>query len=223
MFTDLSSSIIFSSARCQGWGTEEANQEVLSHMAAICELPIRKFATQNAWESWLSAYHSSIGLWLKFAKKGAIAKSLTYQEALEVALCYGWIDSQKRSFDDQHFLQKFGPRGTRSIWSRINRSKAERLIRDGRMKAVGMAAVDRAKQNGQWDKAYDSQKTVLPPTDFMRALKAKPAAKAFFDSLDSQNRYAVLFRIHTAKRTETRANRIQNFVDMLERHEKLHP
>ena len=121
-------------------------------MAAVDELPIRKFVNQNAWESWLSGHHSSRGLWLKFSKKGAMAKSLTYQEALEVALCYGWIDSQKRSFDDQHFLQKFGPRGTRSIWSRINRSTAEQLIRDGRMQAAGLAAVDSAKQKGQWDK-----------------------------------------------------------------------
>ena len=191
-------------------------------MAAVGELPIRKFVNQNAWESWLSAHHSSIGLWLKFAKKSAIAKSLTYQDALEVALCYGWIDSQKRSFDDQHFLQRFGPRGARSIWSRINRSKAEQLIRAGRMKAAGQAAVDRAKQNGQWDKAYDSQKTVVPPNDFMEALRSKPVAKNFFDSLDSQNRYAILFRIHTATKAETRAIRIEKFVDMLERHEKLH-
>jgi uncharacterized protein YdeI (YjbR/CyaY-like superfamily) len=184
-------------------------------MAAVGELPIRTFVNQIAWESWLSAHHSSGGLWLKFSKKGAIAKSLTYQKALEVALCYGWIDSQKRSFDDQHFLQKFGPRGTRSIWSRINRSKAEQLIRDGRMQAAGLAAVDRAKQNGQWDKAYDSQKTIVPPNDFMKALKAKPAAKAFFDSLDSQNRYAVLFRIHTAKKVETRTNRIKSLLTCL--------
>jgi uncharacterized protein YdeI (YjbR/CyaY-like superfamily) len=192
-------------------------------MAGVGEFPIRKFVSKIAWESWLSAHHSSGGVWLKFSKKGAIGKSLTYQEALEVALCYGWIDSQKRSFDDQHFLQKYGPRGTRSIWSRINRLKAEQLIRDGRMQAAGLAAVDRAKQNGQWEKAYDSQKTIVPPSDFVKALKAKPAAKAFFDSLDSQNRYAVLFRIQTAKKAETRTNRIQKFVDMLDRHEKLHP
>lgn len=192
-------------------------------MAAVDEYPIRRFASKNAWESWLSAHHAASGLWLKIAKKGAVPKSLTYKEALEVALCYGWIDSQKRSFDNKHFLQRFGPRGPRSIWSRINRLKAEQLVQDGRMKAVGLAAVDRAKQNGQWDRAYDSQKIIMPPNDLIKALEAIPAAKAFFDSLDSQNRYAVLFRIQTAKKIETRANRIKKLVGMLERHEKFHP
>lgn len=192
-------------------------------MSDISGFQIRKFPDKKAWESWLSTHHASSGLFIKFARKGAKARSLTYQEALEVALCHGWIDSQKRSFDDQYFLQKFGPRGARSIWSRINRLKAEQLIRSGRMKASGLAAVNNAKLNGQWNRAYDSQKTIVPSADFMDVLDTRPAAKAFYDSLDSRNRYAILFRIQTAKRAETRTNRIQKFVDMLEHREKLHP
>ncbi len=186
------------------------------------ELKVISLKNQRAWESWVSAHLASTGTWLKLAKQSARTKSLTYQEALEVALCFGWIDGQKKSFDEHYWLQKFGPRGSRSIWSKINRSKAERLIREGRMEPSGFAAVESAKRSGQWDRAYDSQKTAEPPRDFLKVLNKNGRAKAFFGSLDSQNRYAVLFRIHNAKKAETRAKRIEKFVAMLERHEKLH-
>jgi uncharacterized protein YdeI (YjbR/CyaY-like superfamily) len=192
-------------------------------MASVDEYPIRGFATRKTFETWLSAHGDGKGLWLKIAKKGTGVRSITYQEALETALCYGWIDSQKRGFDDTYFLQRFGPRGPRSIWSRINRSKAEQLIRDGLMKPSGLTAVERAKKNGEWERAYHSQKTMTPSDDLLEALEANPAAEAFFESLDGQNRYAVLFRVQTARTAEARANRIQRLVEMLERKERIHP
>ncbi len=182
------------------------------------------FKNRKAWEAWIAKhYDSSEGVWLRLAKSSATLKSLSYQEALEIALCYGWIDGQKRAYDEESWLQRFIPRGPRSIWSKINRSKAERLVREGRMQQPGLAAIERAKQNGQWERAYDSQKTAAPAKDFEETLNRSPKAKAFFESLDSHNRYAVLFRIQSAKKPETRRRRIEQFVGMLERHEKLHP
>jgi len=143
-------------------------------------------------------------------------------EALDVALCYGWIDGQKKTFDDTTWLQKFTPRGKRSIWSKINREKVQRLVESGRMQSPGLEAVDRAKANGQWDSAYDSHRTAGVPDDLQRALDAHPKAKAFFATLNSANRYAILFRIQTVKRAETRAKKIEQFVGMLERHEVIH-
>ena len=141
---------------------------------------------------------------------------------LDVALCYGWIDGQKKTFDDATWLQKFTPRGTRSIWSKINREKVQRLVESGRMQSPGLEAVDRAKANGQWDSAYDSHRTAGVPDDLQRALDAHPKAKAFFATLNSANRYAILFRIQTVKRAGTRAKKIEQFVGMLERHEVIH-
>ncbi len=150
-------------------------------------------------------------------------KTLTYAEAVEAALCYGWIDGQGKSIDDTAWLQKFTPRGPRSVWSKINRQKAETLIASGRMQPAGLAAIERAKQNGQWDNAYDSHRTATVPDDLQAALDANAKAKAFFATLDSANRYAILWRLQTAKRAETRARRIEQFINMLENHEKLHP
>jgi uncharacterized protein YdeI (YjbR/CyaY-like superfamily) len=150
-------------------------------------------------------------------------QSVSYSEALEVALCYGWIDGQKKSDSENTWLQKFTPRGKKSIWSQINREKALALMQTGRMKPAGLEAVERARKDGSWDAAYESSSTATGPGDFQAALNKNEAAKAFFDGLDSRNRYAVLFRIQTAKKPETRAKRIQQFVDMLERHEKVHP
>ncbi|HSY92963.1 MAG TPA: YdeI/OmpD-associated family protein [Candidatus Binatus sp.] len=185
--------------------------------------PIRIFATQEAWAVWLAKNHrKSAGLWLRLAKKGSGLRSLNYGEALEVALCYGWIDGQKRGESDQAWLQRFLPRAPKSIWSKINREKAVALIADGRMTAAGLEAVERARENGRWDAAYDSPRSAQVPEDFQAALDENRRARDFFEALDGANRYAVLFRIQTVKRAETRTRKIQEFVAMLERNERIH-
>ncbi|MGZ9164448.1 MAG: YdeI/OmpD-associated family protein [Anaerolineales bacterium] len=187
------------------------------------DIPILPFASKKKWADWLAKQHDkSSGVWLKLAKKGSEIRSVTYDEALEAALCYGWIDGQKKAFDDKYWLQKFTPRGPKSIWSKINTGKVEKLIRSGEMKPAGLKAIDAAKQDGRWDAAYESQKNISVPDDFQAALDKNLKAKAFFTTLNSVNRYAILFRIHNAKRAETRVRRIQQFVEMLERGEKLH-
>lgn len=188
------------------------------------DLPITLFKDAKSWDAWLKKQGAtSPGVWLRLAKKSATLKSLTYAEALEVALCHGWIDGQKNSYDEESWLQKFTPRGPKSIWSRINRAKALELIEQGRMRLAGLAAIEQAKTNGQWEAAYDSHRTATPPDDFLEALGRRPRAKAFFATLNSANRYAILWRLQTAKRPETRQKRIEKFVQMLEDHEKLHP
>ena len=182
------------------------------------------FASKKKWADWLAKQHDkSAGVWLKLAKKGSEIPSVTYDEALEVALCYGWIDGQKKGFDDKFWLQKFTPRGPKSIWSKINTEKAEKLIKSGEMKLAGLSAIELAKQDGRWDAAYESQKNISVPDDFQAALDKNAKAKAFFTTLNSVNRYAILFRIHNVKRAETRTRRIQQFMEMLERGEKLYP
>lgn len=186
-------------------------------------LPILLFEHEEAWSRWLDDQHSvSPGVWLRLAKKGASLRSVSYAEALDAALCYGWIDSQKKSYDELSWLQRFTPRGARSVWSKINREKIEALSAAGRMKTAGLLAVESAKADGRWAAAYDSQRNATPPDDFLAALDRCPPARAFFASLDGANRYAVLFRIQTAKRPETRAKRIASLVEMLERNEKIH-
>ena len=188
------------------------------------DLPIVLFEDQAVWAAWLAANHAeSPGLWLRHAKKASGLASVSYAEALDVALCYGWIDGQKKSFDQASWLQKWTPRGAKSIWSKINREKVLKLIERGQMKPAGMAAVERAKQDGRWDAAYDSHSTATVPSDLQAALDSNAEAGAFFATLNSTNRYAILFRIQTAKKAETRAKRIQEFIGMLARHEKLHP
>jgi uncharacterized protein YdeI (YjbR/CyaY-like superfamily) len=188
------------------------------------DLPKIAFANQKAWEKWLEANHlSSTGIWLQLAKKATTTPSVTYPEAIEIALCYGWIDGQKQSHNAETWLQKFTPRGRKSIWSKINRDKALALIENGKMKPAGLAEVERAKQDGRWEQAYDSPSKAAVPTDLQRALNKNPRAKAFFATLEGRNRYAILWRVQTAKKTETRAKRIALFVEMLERGEKLHP
>ena len=167
-------------------------------------------------------HDKSAGVWLKLAKKDSAISSVTYEEALDVALCYGWIDGQKKGFDDKYWLQKFTPRGPKSIWSKINTAKAERLIASGEMKPAGLKAVEAARQDGRWEAAYSSQKNISVPDDFQAALDKNKKAKSFFATLNSANRYAILFRIATAKKPETRARRIQQFMEMLGRGEKLH-
>ena len=188
------------------------------------ELPILPFASQVEFADWLAENHDkSDGLWLKFVKKSTNAPSVTYDEAVETALCYGWIDSQKKGFDESFWIQRFTPRKPRSIWSRDNREKAEGLIASGQMQPAGLAAVEQAKQNGRWEAAYDSQGTITVPDDLQAELGQNPKAKAFFDTLDSANRYAILFKLQTARKAETRARRLRQFVEMLEWGEKIHP
>ncbi|AMP15199.1 YdeI/OmpD-associated family protein [Collimonas pratensis] len=185
---------------------------------------ILQFDDKKAWAAWLKKHHGkSSGVWLRFAKKGAESSSATHPEALELALCYGWIDGQKKSDDAQFWLQRFTPRSARSIWSKINRDKALALIASGQMQVAGLLEVERAKDDGRWQAAYDSARTAAIPEDLQQALAANAAAQAFFATLDAQNRYAVLFRIQTAKKAETRAKRIAAFTQMLGEHKKLHP
>jgi len=184
------------------------------------ELPTLPFESKKKFADWLAMNHDkSAGLWLKIAKKATGISTVTYAEALDVALCYGWIDGQKGSFDDKYFLQKFTPRRPRSIWSKINTEKVERLIASGEMKPSGLKAVEAAKQDGRWDAAYSSQKNIAVPEDFQSALNKNRKAKVFFESLTGSRRYSFLFRITTAKKVETREKRIRQFVEMLERGE----
>ncbi|HSS33396.1 MAG TPA: YdeI/OmpD-associated family protein [Solirubrobacterales bacterium] len=187
------------------------------------ELPILLFATPAELEAWLEGDGgSSHGVWLKIAKKGAEVPSVTYAEALELALCFGWIDSQKRGHDDQHFLQRFTPRRPRGRWSKINREKAEVLIAAGSVRPAGLAEVEAAQADGRWEAAYEGQRTARVPDDLQRELDANPAAREFFAGLDSANRYAVMYRLNDAKKPETRRRRLRKFIAMLERGEKIH-
>jgi uncharacterized protein YdeI (YjbR/CyaY-like superfamily) len=188
------------------------------------DLPILSFADARAWSKWLASNQgSSRGVWLKIAKKGSKSSSVNYADALEVALTWGWIDGQKGKLDAAWWLQRFTPRGPKSIWSKVNRERAAALLEAGNMKPSGLAEVERAKRDGRWEAAYDSQSRAKVPSDLAEALAANPRAAQFFEALESYNRYAVLFRIHTAKKPETRAVRIEKFIAMLSRHEKLHP
>ena len=188
----------------------------------LADYPILPFASKAKWADWLAKQHDkSTGVWLKLAKKDSRIDSVTYEEALNVALCYGWIDGQKKGFDDKYWLQKFTPRGRKSIWSKINTEKAERLIASGEMKPAGLKAVEAAKQDGRWEAAYASQKTITIPEDFQAALAQNEKAKAFFGTLKSAERYSLLFRLHNAKKPETRARHIQKFIEKLEKGEKI--
>jgi uncharacterized protein YdeI (YjbR/CyaY-like superfamily) len=187
------------------------------------ELPIQLFADPGELEAWLEQNHdSSSGAWLKIAKKGTGKRSVTYGQALELALCFGWIDSQKRGFDEEYFLQRFTPRRPRGRWSKINREKAEALIAAKRIRPTGLAEVERAKADGRWAAAYEGQRTAKVPEDLQRRLDASPAAAEFFAGLDSANRYAIVYRLNEAKKPETRERRLRKFVAMLERGEKIH-
>jgi uncharacterized protein YdeI (YjbR/CyaY-like superfamily) len=186
-------------------------------------LPLVLFNNQEEWHTWLDKHCSqTTGLWLKIAKKASSMHSVSYAEALEEALCYGWIDGQKRAYDEQYFLQKFTPRRTKSIWSKVNVEKVTSLTNVGRMQPTGLAAVEAARQDGRWEQAYDSHRTSFIPPDFQTALDAHPQAKDFFSTLNKTNTYAILWRIQTAKRPETREANIEKFIVMLENGEKFH-
>ena len=183
---------------------------------AKAEQPVVFFASPAQMEAWLEEYgESSDGIWLKFAKKGTGIPSVVYADAVEVALCHGWIDGQARRLDEQHYLQRFTPRRPRSKWSRINREKAERLIAESRMRPAGLREIERAREDGRWDDAYESPTTATVPDDFQQALDADPGAREFFESLGSTKRYSFLYRIADAKRPETRARRIAEYVELL--------
>lgn len=181
------------------------------------------FKNAKAFETWLKKHHArSDGLWLQIAKRGAAEPSVTYAEAVEIALCWGWIDGQKKGLDDQHFLQRFTPRRARSVWSKVNVEKVAALTVAGRMQAPGLAQVEAAKADGRWARAYEGSRTAVVPDELQAALDAQPPAKAFFATLNASNRYAVLWRIQTAVKPETRARRIEQLVDMLARGETIH-
>ena len=187
-------------------------------------LPILLFATQQDWEAWLNKHHADTrGTWLKIAKKGSGILSLSYAEALESALCYGWIDGQKASGDERYWLQKFTPRGPKSMWSKVNCDKATALLASGRMQPAGIRQVELAKADGRWEAAYESQSKINIPDDFQRELDNNQKAKEFFTTLNSVNRYAILFRIHAAKKPETRSARIKKFIEMLANNQKIYP
>lgn len=187
------------------------------------QLPVLPFASAAAWEAWLEREHASAaGVWLRIAKKDSDIATVTYAQALDVALCFGWIDGQKRAFDATWFLQRFTPRKRGSRWSKINVGHAERLIAAGHMRPAGLAQVEAARADGRWAAAYDGQRSASVPPDLQAALDANPAAATFFATLRGASRYAILYRVQDAKRPETRARRIARFVAMLERGETLH-
>jgi len=185
--------------------------------------PVVVFTSVPECEAWFEEHHHDLdAFYAKIAKGAHRGETIGYQDVLTVALCYGWIDGVKRAFDDKHFVQRFTPRRKASIWSKVNREKAENLIASGQMRPAGLAAVDAARADGRWDAAYEGASVATVPPDLAAALEADPEAKAFFETLSGANRYAILFRVQTARRPETRAKRIATFVDMCHRHETLH-
>jgi uncharacterized protein YdeI (YjbR/CyaY-like superfamily) len=190
----------------------------------VTDLPIIAFESADAWEEWLEEHHAAAqGVWLKFAKKASGKPSVTYVEAVNAALCFGWIDGQAKGFDADYSLQRFTPRRPKSAWSQINRGRADTLIAQGKMRAAGLREVERARADGRWDAAYASPSRIEVPEDFQAALDANPAAAEFFATLTGTNRYAFLYRITTAKKPETRQKRIEQFIAMLAAGEKLYP
>lgn len=186
--------------------------------------PVLAFGTQEEWREWLAANgEASGGVWLKLARKGSGVASVTHDEALDVALCFGWIDGRKEKLDGEHWLQKLTPRAPRSRWSKINVDKATALVAAGRMRPAGLRAIDAAKADGRWQAAYAPASRATVPDDLARALDGNAEARRFFATLDGANRYAILWRVHDAKKPETRARRIAEFVAMLARGETLHP
>jgi uncharacterized protein YdeI (YjbR/CyaY-like superfamily) len=185
--------------------------------------PIAAFASAAEWEAWLDAEHaSSDGVWIKFAKKGSGIDSVSYPEAVEIGLCFGWIDSQMKSLDERFYIQKFTPRRAKSKWSRVNREKIEELTKQGRMKPAGLAEVELAKADGRWEAAYSSPANVEVPDDLQKALDASPKAAEFWAVLNKSNRYAIVYQLEDAKKPATRTRRLEKFLGMLERGEKLY-
>lgn len=187
------------------------------------DTPILAFKTPETFETWLEANHNdSTGIWLKIFKKDSGEKTVSYAEALDVALCYGWIDGQKKAFDEQAWLQKFCPRRAKSVWSKINIGHVDRLSKEGRMRPAGLKAIEKAKADGTWEKAYDSQSNMTIPEDFLQELSKNKAAEAFFKGLNKTNLFAIGFRLQTAKKPETREKRMKEIIEKLGRGEKFH-
>jgi len=186
--------------------------------------PVKAFKSAVAFEKWLASNHKKAnGLWLKIAKAGTGIKTVTHLEALDIALCFGWIDGLRRGLDDEYFVQKFTPRRKKSVWSVINQQKVAQLTRDGRMQQAGLEAIEAAKRNGQWQKAYLSQRNISVPDDFQKALNKNKRAKDFFAKLNSQNRYALLYRLHGVKKEDTKKRKMEEFIKMLENGETIYP
>ncbi len=189
----------------------------------VPDLPVEEFASAKTWERWLARHHAiAPGLWLMIAKKGSGVVTVEIGDAIETALCYGWIDGLRHGHDETYYRQRFTPRKARSRWSQINRDRVEALTAAGRMRPAGQAQVDAAKADGRWDAAYAGSRTIQVPDDLTKALRRNAKARRAFETLDSANRYAILFRIHDAKRPETRARRIAQFVTMLEEGRTIH-
>ena len=187
------------------------------------DAPSKSFASASAWEKWLAANHAeSDGIWLRIFNKESGEKTVTYAEALDEALCYGWIDGQKKSHDEQYWMQKFVPRQAKSIWSKKNIEHTQRLIKEGKMQPAGLKAIEAAKANGTWEKAYDAQSKMTIPEDFLKALQKNKKANAFFKTLNRTNLFSIAFRLQTTKKEETRQKRIAKIIEMLEREEKFH-
>jgi uncharacterized protein YdeI (YjbR/CyaY-like superfamily) len=192
-------------------------------MSSTTDLPVKRFASRSAWEAWLAKHHDrSPGIWLELAKKDSGLKSVARPEALEVALCYGWIDGQTASVDGKRWRQRFTPRRPRSKWSKINCAAVEQLYKEGRLAFAGVRAMEAAKRDGRWEAAYPSPRAMTPPEDLEAALQDHPRARRAFEQLDSQNRYAILYRLHDARKPETRQRRLADFIRMLEAGEVLH-
>jgi uncharacterized protein YdeI (YjbR/CyaY-like superfamily) len=187
------------------------------------DLPLLEFESPAAFTAWLAEHPDAAGAWLKIAKKGAARPTISYAEALDIAICFGWIDGQKGALDDQFWRQRFTPRGPASRWSKINVEKAEALIAAGAMQPAGLSEVERARADGRWASAYAGQASIEVPDDLQAALAADAAARAFFETISRVNRYAVLYRISSVKRPEARARKIAQYVAMLARHETIHP
>lgn len=191
-------------------------------METFADIPVYMFENSQSWREWLDKnYTDQTGVWIKIAKKDAGIQSITYAEALDEALCYGWIDGMRRGHDGRHFMQKFTPRRKRSLWSKVNIGKVEALIASGRMHEAGHAEIDRAKADGRWHAAYESQATALPPDDLLMALDKNPPAKEFYESLTKAEKYAVLWRLMTAKTHENRAKRLSIMIDSLAAQKKI--
>jgi uncharacterized protein YdeI (YjbR/CyaY-like superfamily) len=192
-------------------------------MTDLNTIPTIEFKTPESFECWLeNQAENTVGIWMKIFKKDSGIKTISYAEALDVALCFGWIDGQKKSFDDQAWLQKFTPRRAKSIWSKVNVGHVERLTNEGRMKPAGLKEVEKAKADGRWEKAYDSHSKMTIPDDFLIELRKNKEAEAFFKSLNKTNLFAIGFRLQTAKKQETRDKRMKEVIEKLSKGEKFH-